>query len=173
PEFRRRYDEVDNAPAVIASREAQRQVLTTINTTLNEAIEQGLPTEIGEQILKDVGEGKFDTDAQGNKVSTADALSAFTAHTMTAIRKHATQVPPKEEETKTSPKVVRDDASPDMRSGDRNSSKSQGKFTAEEVRQMTPLERLEHWPNDGDWEAAIRAGDISGIESNTFSEVGT
>ena len=174
PAFRQRHDSLEGAPADIQAREAQQRVKTTIADTLDHAVEQGLPMHIGEEILAEVGKGSFDKNTDGTARSTADALSAFTANVMSAVREHAAPVKiPADEDTTKSTSKIKDSSSPDMKPGDRVTTNNLGKFTAEQVTAMTPLEKIEHWPNDGDWERAIRNGDITGIDSNTFSEVGT
>ncbi len=173
PAFRQRHDSLNGAPADIQAREAMLQVRETIGVTLDNATEQGLPLHIGDEILADVGKGVFDKNEDGTGRSTKDALSAFTKRVMSEVREHAAPVKTTaDEDTTKGTSKIKDSSSPDMRPGDRTTTNNTGTFTAEQVRVMTPMERIKHWPNDGDWERAIKNGDITGIDSNTFSEVG-
>lgn len=174
PAFRKRHDSLESAPADIAESRRRMQIASTIGTTLDTAVEQGLPYVVGEEILAEAGAGKFDVNEDGTTRSDAEALSAFTSRVMSAVRSNSAPIdPPSSEETKSPSKtVVKDTSSPDMKPGDRVTTNNTGKFTMDQVRSMDPPERLKHWPNDDDWERAIKAGDIQGIDSNTFSDVG-
>lgn len=174
PAFRKRHDALEGAPADIAETQRKLQIAATIATTLDNAVEQGLPTAVGDEIILEAGKGVFDVNEDGTARTDAQALSAFTSRVMSAVREHA--VPNKalvNEDTTKGTSKIKDSSSPDMKPGDRVTTNNTGKFTAEQVQAMSPLERVEHWPKDGDWERAIRNGDISGIDSNTYSEVGT
>lgn len=169
PAFRKRHDSLQDAPADIEARQAQQRVAATIADTLDTAVEQGLPTVVGDEILVDVGKGTFDVNSDGTKRTVSEALSAFTSHVMSAVRKHAAPIETSTDgDTTKSTSKIQDSSSPDMKPSDRVTTNNTGKFTIEQVRLMDPIEKLNHWPNEGDWELAVRNGDISGLASETI-----
>lgn len=148
-----------------------------IFSTLQDAVDRGLPEEKAEEYLTRISQGEFDKDESGNDLDFESAMSRLHSSLMDELLTSRTaggtgdsSRPPAQLESEAQassanaeppPPVVRDSASPDISSG--RSAAGGTTFTVQQIRNMTPDEYLMHFPNDGDYEDAIRQGRIVGL----------
>lgn len=172
PETRQK-DDLAKSPDNYPQQQEALRVRGTILSTLEGAINNGLSPERAEEFLKNLQEGTYDKDEQGNILSTEDSLrrlnnDVFKALPRTAPVDNTQQQAPVNTlpaPTQQQQAPPRDSASPDLSS---QSSNIRGqRFTKTEIDRMTPDQFINTFPNDSDYEAAIRDGRVEGISQET------
>lgn len=196
PNFAQQYTQLIHGNTDYTQAMLRQQVVGQIQNILGAAMERGLPPEKAAEFEQELKSGKYDREFEGGPEVTPgeslalmqrDIYNYLDASSSAANSSHASlpSTEPSPVETKTTPEAnsqpteppqtqtpaprAVDTASPDL-SGQRTQTPPTGKqFTREEIASMTPEQMLEAFPNDGDWEKAIKDGRIEGYDPDQLA----
>ena len=162
PSFAKDYADVIHAPAPnlntapdvnAISAEAQSFVTSTLSMA-----EQLLPQDKYEAIKAELAAGKYDADESGEPYHITQWREGAERLRADIVRASRTEVI-----TTPTPQVVTpsrtDSATPDLSNGGGRGTQVQ-RFTIQQVREMDIEEKLRRWPNEGDFERAVDAGQV-------------
>lgn len=156
PQFAADYAKVTHAQEPQVADFNPQEIATAVNSVLGFARRVLTPEQLT-KLQADIDAEKYDKDESGNpysQYSWREGLDRLQEDIVSFTRQGTTQPV----ETKPIETIHQDTARPDMSNGSSVNSNNQGKFTIQQVRNMSWEEQIRRWP-DG-YEKAIENGEI-------------
>ena len=166
PNFRREYNDTLSIPDVLAQKRQQTAVARRIAETIDQAQDAGLSTSSANSILERLANGEFDTDENGQPISD---ISVAMSNLNKAIYSEFSVAPKSSNGSVADVSDALDTASPDVSSSSSSSSKSGVSFSIDQVNRMDPMEFERHFPQDDDFNQAVRDGRITGLSPESVA----
>ena len=166
PDFRREYNDTLSIPDVLAQKRQQTAVARRIAETIDQAQDAGLSTSSANSILERLANGEFDTDENGQPISD---ISVAMSNLNKAIYSEFSVAPKSSNGSVADVSDALDTASPDVSSSSSSSSKSGVSFSIDQVNRMDPMEFERHFPQDDDFNQAVRDGRITGLSPESVA----
>jgi len=164
PQFAEQYSQTMSAEDVLTSKRQQTAILNRIGATIDQAQTAGLSTVAANSIMERLSNGEFDTDGDGNMIEDAETAFANLNTAIYAAMRDGTQVvaPSTNRASIADVEATLDEATPDVSSSGSTSSTGPS-YSIDEVNKMNPLEFERVFPNDEDFDNAVKAGRITGL----------
>lgn len=158
---------VHEQPDVSSNRTEAARMQSTLTGIIDNAMTQGLSSAKADEFQEALRTGKYDKDNSGQPLSHwTEGMNLLQQDIYQELRTQSTT----SDKTVSNPidgQSSQDNASPDMSGQSSHAASGRNKWSMEEINQFTPPQHLAAFPNEGDFERAIRAGEISGVSSET------